>query len=287
MTGATQSGSWYNKNGCLNLFRQLLYGFRAKVIRAERSFYLASQWKNALIIGASSGIGAELARQLAKQGCSVALVARRETELRQITDSIQANGGPPARYYLHDAREVESVSALFQQIAHDMGGLDLVIYAAGVMPPIAPGEYSLEKDRQMIEVNVLGAIAWLNEAAQRFERAKSGTIVGISSVAGERGRHSMPVYSTSKAALTAYMEALRNRVARYGVKVVTVKPGPVATPMTEGLKMPLMIPVERAATEILAAAKRGAVNAYIPGVWRYIFLILRNVPSILFRKLKL
>ena len=155
------------------------------------------------------------------------------------------------------------------------------------MPPIAPGEYSLEKDLQMVEINFMGAIAWLNEAAQRFEKAQSGTIVGISSVAGERGRQSMPVYCASKAALTTYLEALRNRSARYGVKVVTVKPGPVITPMTEGLKLPLLIPVERAASEILAAARRGAVNAYIPGIWRYLFLLIRNIPSFMFRKLKL
>ncbi len=245
---------------------------------------MASQWKNALIIGASSGIGEELARQLAKQGSAVALVARREPELRRIAEAIQAEGGLPARVYVHDVTETDCAAPLFQQIAHDMGGLDLVIYAAGVMPPIAPGEFSLEKDRHMIEVNLLGAIAWLNEAAQRFERAKGGTIVGISSVAGERGRQSMPAYSVSKAALTTYLEALRNRVSRYGVKVVTVKPGPVITPMTEGLKLPLLIPAERAASEILAAARRGAANAYIPGVWRYIFLVLRNVPSFLFRK---
>ena len=244
-------------------------------------------WTNALIIGASSGMGEELARQLARQGCAVALVARREDELARIANAINADGRTLARFYQHDVREYECVSALFQKIAHDMGGLDLVIYAAGVMPAVAPDEFAFEKDRQMIEINVLGAIAWLNEAAIRFERAKSGTIVGISSVAGERGRFSMPVYSTSKAALTTYMEALRNRLARHGVAVVTVKPGPVATPMTEGLKMPLTIPVEKAAAGILAAAQRGAVNAYVPGVWRYIFLILRNLPSFIFRKAKL
>ena len=214
-------------------------------------------------------------------------MARRQPELTALADSIQANGGPAARLYIHDVKDTAGVSQLFQQITHDMGGMDLVIYASGVMPPIAPGEYSLEKDRAMVEINFLGAIAWLNEAAQRFEKARAGTIVGISSVAGERGRMSMPVYSASKAALTAYLEALRNRVARYGVKVVTVKPGPVITPMTEGLKLPLLIPVERAASEILAAARRGAVNAYVPGIWRYIFLLIRNIPSFMFRKLKL
>ena len=86
---------------------------------------MASQWKNALIIGASSGIGAELARQLAKQGCSVALVARRQPELQALAESIQENGGPPARSYIHDVKDTGAVSQLFQQIAHDMGGLEL------------------------------------------------------------------------------------------------------------------------------------------------------------------
>jgi decaprenylphospho-beta-D-erythro-pentofuranosid-2-ulose 2-reductase len=243
-------------------------------------------WKTAIIVGASSGIGEELARQLARSGCRVALVARREEQLQCIAESINLEEPPLASIYIHDVREYECVPALFQTIARDLGGLDLVIYAAGVMPVVIEDEYSFAKDRQMIEVNLLGAIAWLNEAAQRFQRAGAGTIVGISSVAGERGRRSMPVYCTSKAALTTYMEALRNRAGRYGVKVVTVKPGPVDTPMTRELtSKPLLISAEKAALSILTAAEHGAENAYVPGVWRWIFLILRNVPSAIFKKM--
>ena len=243
-------------------------------------------WKTAVIVGASSGIGEELARQLAASGCRLALVARREEELQRVAESIDAPGRQPAAIYVHDVREYECVPALFQTIARDLGGMDLIVYAAGVMPAVMEDEYSFAKDRQMVEVNLLGAIAWLNEAALRFQRAGAGTIVGISSVAGERGRRTMPVYCTSKAALTTYMEALRNRVGRYGVKVVTVKPGPVDTPMTRELtSKPLMIPVEKAAHSILNAAKRGAGNAYIPGIWRWIFLVLRNIPSAIFKKM--
>jgi decaprenylphospho-beta-D-erythro-pentofuranosid-2-ulose 2-reductase len=243
-------------------------------------------WKTAIIVGASSGIGEELARQLARGGCRVALVARREEALRRIEESINQPELPHASFYSHDVREYECVPALFQTITRDLGGLDLVIYAAGVMPAVMEDEYSFAKDRQMIEVNLLGAIAWLNEAAQRFQRAGAGTIVGISSVAGERGRRTMPVYCTSKAALTTYLEALRNRVGRYGVKVVTVKPGPVDTPMTRDLSSkPLLISAEKAAHDILTAAERGAENAYIPGVWRWIFLVLRSIPSAIFKKM--
>lgn len=246
---------------------------------------MSSTWQHALIIGASSGIGAELARQLAREGCKVALVARRREDLQRLADEINTGGKQQAYVYPHDVREYECVPALFQQIARELGGLDLVLYTAGVMPRVAEDEYDFAKDRLNVEVNLLGAIAWLNEAAQRFGRAKSGCIVGISSVAGDRGRKGNPSYAASKAALNTYLEALRNRVGREGVAVVTVKPGPVDTPMTQGLdKLPLMIPAERAASEILRAARRRAGTVYIPGVWRSIMFIIRHIPSFLFQR---
>jgi decaprenylphospho-beta-D-erythro-pentofuranosid-2-ulose 2-reductase len=242
-------------------------------------------WQRALIIGASSGMGEEIARQLAREGCQVALVARREDELKRIAEELNTGDTTLARVYAHDVREYECVPALFQQIARELGGLDAVIYAAGVMPRIAEDEYDFAKDQLTVEVNLLGAIAWLNEAAQRFGRARSGCIVGISSVAGERGRKGNPVYAASKAALNTYLEALRNRVGREGVSVVTVKPGPVDTPMTQGLgKLPLMIPAEKAASAILKAARQGARTVYVPGAWRSIMFVIRHVPSFLFQR---
>lgn len=244
-------------------------------------------WKTAIVVGASSGIGEEITRQLVAQGCTVAIVARRLQELERIAQSLNTGQSAKVLLFPHDVCVYDEVPALFQKITHELGGLDVIIYAAGVMPSVQPSEYAFAKDRQMIEVNLLGAVAWLNEAAQRFERTKAGTIVGISSVAGERGRYPQPVYCTSKAALNAYLEALRNRLGRFGVKVVTIKPGPVATPMTEGLgKLPLLIPVDRAAREIIQSAQRGKANVFIPGIWRWIFLIIRNIPSFVFQKLK-
>jgi NAD(P)-dependent dehydrogenase (short-subunit alcohol dehydrogenase family) len=202
------------------------------------------RFERAIIVGASSGIGAETAKLLARGGCAVALVARRESELNALAGTIRAAGGT-AFVYPHDVSDFGDVPALFQQICRDLGGLDAIFYAAGVMPRITVDEFDFAKDRAMIEVNVLGAIAWLNEAAVRFAATGTGTIVGIGSVAGDRGRRGQPVYCTSKAALETYLEALRNRVGRVGVRVVTVKPGPVDTPMTRGLdKLPLLIPAE-------------------------------------------
>jgi short-subunit dehydrogenase len=248
---------------------------------------VASPWENVLVVGASSGIGAALARQLGAQGCRVALVARRAPDLERVArDIATAEGGGRAFVYAHDVTRYTEVPALFQTICRDLGGLDLAVYAAGVMARVGDTEYAFGKDRAMLEVNVLGAVAWLNEVAARFERGGAGTIVGISSVAGDRGRRGNPVYCASKAALDTYLESLRNRLTRRGVAVVTVKPGPVATPMTAGMsRVPFIITAEDAARQILAAARRRTRTAYVPPRWRPIMFTLRHIPSALFAKL--
>jgi NAD(P)-dependent dehydrogenase (short-subunit alcohol dehydrogenase family) len=248
---------------------------------------MALPWARAIVIGASSGIGAALARRLAREGCRLALVARREGALSALAREIGGVAEPPRTlFYPHDVARAAEIPALFQRICRDLGGLDLVIYSAGVMPRLAANEYTFEKDRQIIEVNVLGAMAWLNEAAQRFARAEGGTIVGISSVSGDRGRRGQPAYCASKAALDAYLESLRNRLRVLGVAVVTIKPGPVDTPMTEGLeRRPLLISADEAARAILEAARHGAGTAYVPGTWRPIMFALRQIPSFVFSRL--
>lgn len=145
---------------------------------------------------------------------------------------------------------------------------------------MAEEEYNFEKDRIALEVNVLGAVAWLDQAADRFSRAGGGTIVGISSVAGDRGRRGNPVYNASKAALNTYLEGLRMRLQPKGVTVLTAKPGFVTTPMTEGLgKLPMAISPQEAARRILEAARDKRSIAYIPGKWRPIMFLIRNLPA--------
>jgi NAD(P)-dependent dehydrogenase (short-subunit alcohol dehydrogenase family) len=231
-------------------------------------------------------MGEEIARELARRNCKVALVSWCKEELMAVADSLNAVTPGIAFPYVHDVRSFECAPSLFQQITHDLGGLDVVFYMAGVMPRLQPDEYDFDQDKKTIEVNTLGAIAWLNEAAQRFQRAREGTIVGISSVAGDRGRRGMPAYAASKAALTCYLEALRNRLSQHGVSVVTIKPGPVDTPLTRGSKQPLIIPASKAATLILKAARRRGKTVYVPGIWRYIMFIVRNIPSAIFTRMK-
>lgn len=241
---------------------------------------MAVEFGTAVVVGASSGIGEAMVRQLAREGTKVAAVARRLDQLERIATEC----GPEVRAYAHDVKDFASAPALFDLIVTDLGSVDLLIYNAGVMPRVEEGEYNFDKDREMIEVNLLGAMAWMNPCAAYMEARRSGTLLGISSVAGDRGRRGNPGYHTSKAALSTYLEALRNRVSRYGVKVVTVKPGPVRTPMTAGLKLPLLIEADVAAAGALAHARAGSVHGYTPAVWGPIMMVIRHVPSFLFRR---
>ena len=236
-----------------------------------------------IVVGASSGIGAAIATQLAKRGSTVAVVARRAQALEAIASAHPGR----VRTYAFDTTDVDAVAELQDRIVADLGGLDAIFYAAGVMPAIAEGEYAFEKEREMVDVNLLGAIAWITPAAARFEAARAGTIVGISSVAGERGRRKNPVYGTTKAALTAYLEGLRNRCARYGVNVVTAKPGFIDTPMTKGVEgMFWLISADEAAAAIIRLAERGnSASGFVPKRWALVALVLRMIPSFIFRRL--
>lgn len=249
---------------------------------------MGADFRYALIIGASSGIGEAVARRLAAGGTRVALVARRGDELERIVGEINASTCEGrALAFAHDVRDTARAAGLLQEIARELGGLDIVVYAAGVMQPVAFDEYDSAKGLEMLEVNLGGAVAWLDPAAERFNRLGGGTIVGIGSVAGDRGRSGNPVYGTSKAGLHTYLEAIRNRVARNGVKVVTIKPGFVDTAMTRGLDgLFWLISPDRAAEIILKHARRGTTTAYVPARWRLVMTVIRCIPSFIFRRLK-
>ena len=244
--------------------------------------------KRALVIGASSGIGAELVRRLVADGGLVAAVARRGDVLAALAAEIDGDGPKRVFPFVHDVTDTEGVPAVFEQVVEALDGLDLVIYCAGVMPKIGEDDYPTKLDRLIVEVNVIGAMAWLNPAAERMAQLGCGTLVGIGSVAGDRGRVGSPAYCASKAALATYLEALRNRLASKGVKVITIKPGPIHTPMTEGLdKLPMVIDVGTAADQILRAVSRGTPVAYVPKRWWPIMAIIRAIPTSIFQRMRI
>ncbi len=241
--------------------------------------------RRAIVIGASAGIGAALVEALAARGCKVAALARREEELHRL--AARVNRRLRRRAVItrtHDASRVHEVPELFASLARELGGVDLVIYAAGVMPRVAVDEYDTAKDRQMIEVNYFGAVAWMNEAARRFENLREGHLVAIGSIAGVRGRRGNPAYCSSKAALHAYMESLRNRLARHGVGVTTIKPGFVDTAMTKGMPgLFWLISPREAAAHILRDVESNQGEVFVPRRWWIVATIVRCIPSFIFR----
>jgi short-subunit dehydrogenase len=233
-------------------------------------------------------MGAALSRKLAREGYSLALVARQKDKLNALCAEINANGEQLALAYPHDVSKYKEVPALLRKIISDLGGLDSVIFLAGVNhPPGGADKYNFENDRQMVEVNLIGAMAWLTPIAEMFQNAKAGQIVGIGSVAGDRGRVGNPGYNTSKAGLHTYLEALRNRLTRHGVNVLTVKPGFVKTEMLKAAvgPTPFAIPVEKAADDIYNAMRKRRQTVYTPFFWAYIMQVIRHIPSFIFRRM--
>lgn len=245
--------------------------------------------QRAIVVGASSGIGAALVPRLAVEGYRIVAVARRPDALDAVCrQADEAAGEPRAVPLVHDVTDTAGVAAAFEAAVRLLDGLDLVVYCAGVMPEVPPDGYDTEVDATIVQVNTVGAMAWLNPAAARFAAQGSGTLVGIGSVAGERGRSGNPAYCASKAALHTYLESLRNRLDRRGVRVVTVKPGPVDTGMTSGRdRLPLLISADHAADGIIAAIRGGGGTRYVPVTWAPIMAAIRSIPSAVFRRMNL
>ncbi len=243
----------------------------------------------AVVVGASSGIGAALARRLAQEGYRVALLARRGAALQELAQLLnERHGENTAQGYVHDVTRYEEVPELFQRILQDMGRVDAFLYVAGVMHAVGPEEFDFAKDREMLEVNLVGAVAWLGQAALYFRGLGHGHIVGVSSIAGDRGRVANPAYHAAKAGLTTYLESLRNRLSRHGVHVLTVKPGFVDTPMLANAprkKLFWVISPDQAAADIVRAMKKRKQVIYTPARWRWVALVIQHIPSFIFRRL--
>jgi NAD(P)-dependent dehydrogenase (short-subunit alcohol dehydrogenase family) len=208
--------------------------------------------------------------------------------LEEVAASLNQPGSPPrVLFYPHDVACFDEVPSLFEAIVHDMGGLDLIVYVAGIQPTVELHEYDFAKDEATIKVNLLGAIAWLNQAAGRFERTRGGQIAAVSSIAGDRGRVGSPVYNTSKAALNTYLEALRNRLSRYGVTVTTLKSGFVDTRLLANAARTFwVVSPQTAAGQMVEAIEARKQMVYIPGRWRWVGLIVQLIPSFIFRRLR-
>jgi short-subunit dehydrogenase len=215
--------------------------------------------KVALITGASSGIGWELARQLAAEGCAVGLVARREAPLRELEAIITSKGGTAA-VAVADVGDRERVESAFLQIRSRLGPVDLVVANAGVGKATFLDPVNIADVEQMVRINLLGVVYTLSAALPEMLARRSGRLVAISSLAGYRGLPGESAYCASKAAVNAYMDGLRIHLRGTGVTATTVCPGFVKTPMTaatDPVHMPQLLEADVAAKRIIRAILAG------------------------------
>ena len=236
--------------------------------------------KKAVIIGATSGIGKGLARIMSGEGYVVGLAGRRTELLTEIKNEL-----PGEAYFrwMDLSRPTEAVGIL-EDLIGEMGGMDMIVISSGVCYD-NPG-LDWEKEKSTIDVNVAGFTSLAGAAFDYFRKKGSGHIIGISSIRGLRGGWSAPAYNASKAGLTTYLEALRNRLTRRGVNVLTVKPGNMKTQMLEGVKHPIFpVTPEEAADATYRAMKSRKQQIYIGWIWKWIMLIVRNIPSVVFRRM--
>ena len=240
-----------------------------------------------IVVGASSGIGACMARQLAAAGARVALLARRLPEMDQIVEEIEReSGGGSAIAVEHDVTDFESVERVWSDVESELGQVDSLYFAAGILEAVQADEFDTGKDKRHFDINTMGGVAWVNAAARRFGPRGSGTIVAISSVAQDRGRVGRPAYNASKAGLDTFVEAVRNRLWRKGVTVTTVRPGFVDTPMVAGAEgLFWLISANRAAELAIRAGRKRRSIVYVPARWRLLMAIIRSIPSFVFRRL--
>ncbi len=241
-----------------------------------------------VIVGATSAIALAIARELAARGARLFLVARRQDRLDAVTEDLAVRSGKDIQTYCLDLNEVSRHGEILAAAEKAMGGVDAVVIAYGTLPNQKECEKSPELTLTELSTNALSTIALLTLVADRFESAGKGYIVVLSSVAGDRGRQSNYIYGAAKGTVSIFLQGLRNRLHSKGVKVVTVKPGFVDTPMTAGFqKNFLWAKPDAVGRAIVRAVERGKVIIYVPWFWRYIMIIIKAIPEAWFKRLRL
>jgi NAD(P)-dependent dehydrogenase (short-subunit alcohol dehydrogenase family) len=236
------------------------------------------------ITGASSGIGQALAQRFARAGWRLALVARRAAEVQAWVDA-QGLGAEQAAVYAADVRNVNSITQAGRQCIERQGLPDAVVANAGISVGFDTAEFEdLEVLRSVFETNNIGMAATFQPFVAAMGRRGSGTLVGIASVAGIRGLPGHGAYSASKAATISYCESLRVEQAAHGVKVVTIVPGYIDTPLTRGNRysMPFLMPAEAFADRAFRAIVAGDSYRVIPWQMGWVAKLLRLLPNALY-----
>lgn len=242
-----------------------------------------------LVLGATSGIGRATAGALARRGHPLYLAARDTEELERVAADLAIRHGVPVQHAAFDALAPRRHPAFVRRVVGEVGeGLAGAVVAFGYLGHQQAAQTDFREADTVFRTNFTGAASVLIPLAAHLEGQGSGFLVGISSVAGDRGRKGNYTYGAAKAALTTYLSGLRHRLAGRGVRVVTVKPGFVDTAMTFGQPGMFLVADPAAVGERIArATEKGPEVVYVPRFWRLIMAVIRAIPEPLFKRLDL
>ena len=240
-----------------------------------------------LILGANSDIAYAIANQFAKEeGAELYLASRKNELLNKKVEDLKIRHAVQARALAFDAAAFESHAEFYHHLDPKP---DIVVAAFGYFGDQAEAQNNFDEASQIIESNYTGAVSILEIVAADFEKRATGRIIGISSVAGDRGRQSNYNYGSAKSGLSTYLDGLRNRLAKSNVHVMTVKPGFVNTKMTADLDLPAAVTAstQQVAQDIYNAFLKSKNTLYTRWFWRWIMVVIRLIPEPAFKRMQL
>ncbi|MGO9013523.1 MAG: SDR family oxidoreductase [Dissulfurispiraceae bacterium] len=239
-----------------------------------------------LVAGAKSDVARAVAAKFAQNGFNIYLAARNYDQGVHDGNDLEIRYGVKTAVVEFNALDYAAHQAIYDVFPEKPLG---VVCAVGYLGDQKKAETDFGETRKIIESNFMGCVSLLNIVARDFEQRKEGFIIGISSVAGDRGRQSNYTYGSAKAAFSVYLSGLRNRLSHYNVRVITVKPGFINTKMTEGMQLPRLLTAEPAdvAQDIFRAYKSGKDIVYTKWFWKWIMLAIRAIPERIFKKMNL
>ncbi|MBT8042415.1 MAG: SDR family oxidoreductase [Kiritimatiellales bacterium] len=242
--------------------------------------------KTVLILGASSDMAQAIAKKYASEGWGLQLAALETDLIEPLAGDLKVRSGAEVQTMFFDATDFSSHQGAYEALEPKP---DAVVAVFGYMGDQIEARTNFEEVRKTIDINFTGMVSVFNIVADAFEKRGSGSIIAISSVAGDRGRQSNYIYGSAKAGLTTYLSGLRNRLAKKGVHVMTVKPGFCRTKMTENMELPgaLTAEPEQVARAVFRGMEKKRSVVYTLWIWRWIMLIIRHIPEPIFKKMGL
>lgn len=239
-----------------------------------------------LVLGGRSDIGRAVAYKFAKSGFDILLASKDPMELSDDISDLQIRHGINARAIQLDVLDFDSHDRFIEEAGPGLAG---VVCVVGYLGNQMAAENDFKEAKRIIDTNFTGCVSIISRIARIFEIQKSGFIIGVSSVAGDRGRQSNYLYGSAKSGFTTYLSGLRNRLVKSNVSVITVKPGFVNTKMTAGLNLPGLLTAqpEEVANDIYKALRRHRDIVYSKWFWKYIMVVIKAIPETLFKRMKL